>query len=185
LARQSEAARRLHAATFLFGGLVFASLELELRGTTGYLSRDPFYIFPSRYWVVPVVLLWSGLAFLVDGENRARGVLHVGGSRVGSAAAMGLAALVAVEIAVGYAAPTNRTRHPTWTTNLRQAESRCTLPPDRRGVRLTARFGEHATGRDVGIPVGPGDVSIQPEGVPGVGHRPIFALVLECSRVPR
>jgi hypothetical protein len=181
LARRSEPSRRLHAAIFLLGGVVFAALELQLRGTTKYLSRDPFFTFPSRYWVVPIILLWSGLAFLVDGERGARGVLHARGVRLGAPAAIGLAVLVAVEVVVGYVTPTIRTRHPTWTANLQQAESRCALPPERRGVRLPARFGEHVAGRDVGIPVGPTDVSIQPEGVPGVGHRPIFALVLDCS----
>lgn len=187
LALRSSWPARVHAAVFLVGSAAFASVELILRGTGGYLTAHPFGLFPSRYFIVPIILLWSALAFLVDrdadrvGRRTRRFQTWLPGSRASGTAAVILAGVVTIEVLSGYSGTTIRSNHTTWTANLRYARAACKLPPAQRGLRVEALLGDHVGDHDAGVPVGPGDVTVYPDGEPGPGQPSVFALVLPCS----
>jgi hypothetical protein len=186
LARRSRGPSILYAVVFFLGAAIMTGTELALRGTGGYLTRDPFDVFPSRYFIVPIIFLWSGIAVLVDGRRirpNDGASTRIPRTELGRWGAAVLAVVVLGEVIVGYSTRTIRTHHTTWSSNLRYMEAACRRPADPRGLRVEARVGEHAGARDAPVPIGPADVTVYPDGAPAPGQRPWFALVLPCSRV--
>ena len=186
LAYRSKRASILSAAVFLVGAAAMTGLSLELRGTAGYLARHLFNLFPSRYFVVSIVFLWSALAILVDGRRTkprdatamTRPRRHLAGT-----ATAALAVVVVAEVIVGYSSDTVRTYHPTWSSNMSYMEA--ALPSTAQSARATGRGIPRRPLRNPrhAVPIGPDDVSVYPDGEPGPGIRPVFALVLPCSKL--
>jgi hypothetical protein len=152
----------------------FLAVELETRGTTGFLAHAPVSLNGSRYTVVPLWLLLTGIILLADGWVRPTS----GRIRLATISGIPLAlALVcswlAVETLSDWSEPSVRNGSPAWNIQVSEARASCKGP-------LAARYRVPPGLREG--PVGPDDVVIPVAPLPP-GQQPVFAVTVSCSRL--
>lgn len=174
LARRAQVSSvRLVAAVCFVLSFAYLAVSLSTRGTVGLLNRHPFSLNGSRYTIVPLWLLSTGLIMLADAAP--------GGLPLGEASTRRLPLALLVLCAwIGFVTlsdgsePTVRAAAPAWSVGVRQAEASCRRP-------LAARDRTAPLVSDV--TVGSNDVVIPVAPLPRPGEAPGFAVVVSCDRL--
>lgn len=152
---------------------VFLAVTFGERGTMLILNRTDFTLGSSRYTVVPLWLLFTGLIVLADGWVWPRGTVAVGLVRVPIALLL-VGTWLLAETVSDWSLGGTRLGSPAWSTQVRAATASCRGPTATRD-RVAPQVVEGTfTADDVALPVAP---------LPAPGNPPLFAVVVPCRRL--
>ena len=170
--RSTRRAVTLAAICFALSGLYLA-VSLGTRGTVGFLTHQMFNLNGSRYTVVPIWMLFSGLIVLADRWRPSSRSAMLGLTRLPLALVLVLAWL-GVETLSEWSDPGTRAAAPPWDVQIAQARASCSEPagPPKQVPPLVYEG-----------PVQPDDVVIPIAPLPGPGEAPLFAVVVRCDRL--
>jgi len=148
---------------------LYLAVAVGLRGTSGFLERDPFALNGSRYTIVPLLLWWTAVAAALD---RLRPRAAIAGA---------VAVFLGVQVLSDWSIAGARTTGPSWRASVAAARESCGARV--RAVQPAPLVAEE-NGRDAApIVPGPDDVTIVTAPAPGPGEALLFAVVAPCAEV--
>jgi hypothetical protein len=170
--RSSRPAITLAVICFALSGLYMA-VSLGTRGTVGFLTLKSFSLNGSRYTVVPIWMLFSGLIVLADRWRPSRSHAMLGLTRLPLALLLVLSWL-GVETLSEWSDPGTRGAAPPWDIQIAQARASCSGPAGIRNQVPPLVYEGPVKPDDVVVPVAP---------LPAPGSAPLFAVVVSCDRL--
>lgn len=168
----SRASRPLLAVTAL-GSALFLGVPLMLRGTENFLTRPGATLNGSRYALLPVLFLATGL---LSAAARLAPRLTDTGGRARTAPSIVLLLTLSI-VGYNYADFNVRGPGPSWRAELARAAATCRQTADQPREHTTSAdnpYGTTTTPGDVSVPVSPS----LPQEVP-------FAVVIDCRELRR
>jgi hypothetical protein len=168
----SRRALAIAVSAFVLSGLYLA-VSLGTRGTVGFLTPGSVSLNGSRYTVVPIWMVFTGLIVLADRWRPSGRHIHLGPTRLPLALLIVLLWL-GVETLSEWSDPGTRAAAPAWDAEVAQARTSCSGPAEARNRVPPLVYEGPVTSGDVVLTVAP---------LPAPGARPLFAVVVSCDRL--